>query len=649
MAGTDRAKTLAAKPEDSEPSEQEKQADHAAQRKRWLPLSLGALGIVYGDIGTSPIYALREAYLGHGAVAANAANLLGILSLILWSLILVISGKYLLYVMRASNNGEGGIIALVALLNPWHASPGSSRHVLMITGLFGACLLYGDGTITPAISVLSAIEGLETVTPAFEPYVVPITVGILIALFLLQSRGTGGIGKLFGPVMLIWFATLAALGIGGIVQAPQVLTAVNPLLGVEFLLTHQLAGFLVLGTIFLVVTGGEALYADMGHFGINPIRIAWFGLVLPALVLNYFGQGAALLANPDIKQPFYELAPNWAMIPLVVLATIATIIASQAVISGVFSLTRQAVQLGQLPRMNIVQTSRKEYGQIYIPTVNWMLMIATIALVVGFGSSSNLAAAYGVAVATDMVITTILAFFVARRFNWHPLAAALMTVLFLTIDLAFAGANYFKIPDGGWYPLVIAALLFIVMSTWRGGRNLLKMRLHQDTAPIEDFIAHVEQESPRRLRGTAVFMTANKPQTPPMLYRHLEHHEVLHKQVVLLTILTEDVPRVPASERLQIEEYGQGFYRVIASYGFMQTVNVPVVLKFCGEFGLDINPDNVTYYVGRETLIPSADVPGMMLWREKLFAYLSRNSARATAFYAIPHERVVELGIQVEL
>ncbi len=645
MAGNDREKSLAAKPEDSEPSESKKQA----REKRLLPLSLGALGIVYGDIGTSPIYALREAFHGHDAVSTNANSLMGILSLILWSLLIVISAKYLLYVMRAGNKGEGGIIALVALINPWRASPGSSRHILMITGLFGACLLYGDGTITPAISVLSAIEGLETLTPAFKPFVVPITVGILVALFLLQQRGTGGIGKLFGPVMLVWFAVLAALGVSGIVQAPQVLAAVNPWLGISFLASNGLGGFLVLGTIFLVVTGGEALYADMGHFGIKPIRYAWFGLVLPALVLNYFGQGAMLLSNPDMEQPFYQLAPGWAKIPLVALATVATIIASQAVISGVFSLTRQAVQLGQLPRMNIVQTSREEYGQIYIPTVNWLLMTATIALVIGFGSSSNLAAAYGVAVSTDMVITTILAFFVARRFNWHPLAAALMTVGFLAVDLAFAGANLFKIPDGGWYPLVIAALLFVVMSTWRGGRQLLAKRLSDDTEPLEDFLGRVKQESPRRISGAAIFMTANKPRTPPMLFRHLEHHEVLHETVLLMTIITEDVPRVPASDRLEIDDLGQGFHRVTVHYGFMQNVNVPVALKLCGEFGLDVELDEATYYVGRETLIPSADVPGMMLWREKLFAFLSRNSARATAFYGIPHERVVELGIQVEL
>ena len=645
MAGNDREKTLAAKPEDSEPSE----ADKEDRQKRWLPLSLGALGIVYGDIGTSPIYALREAFHGHDAVSANSANLLAILSLILWSLLIVISCKYLLYVMRASNKGEGGIIALVALVNPWRAAPGSSRHILMITGLFGACLLYGDGTITPAISVLSAIEGLETITPAFKPYVVPITVGILIALFLLQKRGTGGIGKLFGPVMLVWFGVLAALGVSGIVQAPEVLVAVNPLLGLSFLANHGLAGFLVLGTIFLVVTGGEALYADMGHFGVKPIRYAWFGLVLPALTLNYFGQGAMLLSNPDMQQPFYELAPEWAMISLVALATVATIIASQAVISGVFSLTRQAVQLGQLPRMNIVQTSREEYGQIYIPTVNWLLMIATIALVIGFGSSSNLAAAYGVAVSTDMVITTVLAFFVARRFNWHPLAAGLMTAGFIVVDLAFAGANLFKIPEGGWYPLVIAALLFIVMSTWRGGRQLLAKRLQDDTEPLEDFIERVKHEMPRRLPGAAIFMTANKPRTPPMLFRHLEHHEVLHETVLLMTVVTEDEPRVPASERLEIEDLGEGFHRVTARYGFMQDVNVPVALKLCGEFGLDIELDKATYYVGRETLIPKADVPGMMFWRENLFAFLSRNGARATAFYGIPHERVVELGIQVEL
>lgn len=643
MTTSDKNNSLGKKPEEKD----DKQEDPS--NKRVTALSLGALGIVYGDIGTSPLYALREAVHAHAGINPIGPHILGILSLILWSLLIVISLKYLVFVMRASNNGEGGIIALVALINPWKAKTGSRRYLLMLLGLFGACLLYGDGTITPAISVLSAIEGLEVATPAFKPYIIPITVCILLALFVFQKRGTGGIGAVFGPIMLVWFLVIGGLGLVGIMQEPGVLAAVNPAYGVGFLLDNGMTGFLVLGTVFLVVTGGEALYADMGHFGLLPIRLAWFVLVLPALALNYFGQGALMLQNPEVSQPFYELAPQWAMYPMVALATVATVIASQAVISGVFSLTRQAVQLGQLPRMKIVQTSRKEYGQIYIPAVNWLLMLACIGLVLGFQSSGALAAAYGVAVSTDMVITTVLAFFVARRFGWHIAVTAVMAAGIIVVDLAFAGANLFKIPDGGWYPLVVAGLLFLVMTTWRSGRNLVAQQLEKDTEPLEDFIARIKQEQPRRVEGAAVFMTASSPKTPPMLLHHLKHNQVLHEQVVLLTIRTADVPRIPASERLEIENLGQGFHRVIAHYGFMQNASAPVALKLCGEFDLEIDMDEVTYYVGRETPIPSEEVPGMMIWRERLFAFLSRNAARATAYYEIPPERVVELGIQVEL
>lgn len=617
-------------------------------RRRSLPfLSLAALGIVYGDIGTSPIYALREAFYAHGEIGIQKANIYGVLSLMFWSLIIVISIKYLTVVMRASNHGEGGIIALVALLNPWKTEKTSRRHVLMLLGLFGAALLYGDGTITPAISVLSAIEGLQVATPAFEPYVVPITIAILIGLFLIQKRGTAAVGAFFGPVMLLWFVTLSVLGLAGIWREPAVLAAINPAYAWTFFAANGGAGFLVMGTVFLVVTGGEALYADMGHFGIAPIRLAWFVVVLPGLLLNYFGQGALMLGAPQTRQPFYELAPDWALYPVVLLATLATVIASQAVISGVFSLTRQAVQLGQLPRLRIVQTSRESYGQIYIPFMNWVLMAATIGLVIGFKSSDRLASAYGVAVSMDMVITTVLAFFVAYRWRWFPRLAGTTALVLLLIDLSFFGANIFKIPDGGWYPLVVAALIFLLMATWRTGRTLVGRHLTDDNQPLERFVDNLDDDF--RIDGTAVFMTGAGTRTPPMLLHHLRHNRVLHRQVILLTVHTRDIPRVPAAERLTIDTLGHGIYRLQVFYGFMQAANVPVALRFAEEFGLEIDPDQTTYYVGRETLIPSAEVPGMMVWRERLFAFMSRNAVSATSFYQIPTDRVVELGIQIEL
>jgi KUP system potassium uptake protein len=623
--------------------------DENGKSHQSLPfLCLAALGIVYGDIGTSPIYALREAFYSHDGISVVPANIFGVLSLLFWSLIIVISIKYLAVVMRASNNGEGGIIALVALLNPWKTEKKSRRYILMLLGLFGAALLYGDGTITPAISVLSAIEGLEVATPAFKPYIVPITIAILIGLFLIQKRGTAAVGSLFGPVMMVWFVVLGLLGINGIIHHPSVFAAINPTYAISFFADNGLAGFLVLGTVFLVVTGGEALYADMGHFGLAPIRLAWFFLVLPALLLNYFGQGAMMLENADITQPFYQMAPDWALYPVVGLATLATVIASQAVISGVFSLTRQAVQLGQLPRLNIVQTSHESYGQVYIPFMNWILMFATIGLVLGFRSSSNLAAAYGVAVSMDMVITTILAFFVAYRWGWFPRTAGAIAVALLIVDLAFLGANMFKVPDGGWYPLLVAGVIFFIMGTWRRGRELVGRQLQSDTEPLDEFIESLDQ-LPMRIDGTAVFMTEATSKTPPMLLHHLRHNRVLHEQVILLTVNTLDVPRVPAADRLKIDDLGHGVYRVQVYYGFMQASNVPVALRFAGEFGLEVDLDQTTVYVGRESLIPTSEVPGMMVWREHMFAFMALNATRATSYYRIPPERVVELGIQIEI
>ena len=612
-------------------------------------LALAALGVVYGDIGTSPIYALRQCFYGANPVPPTRADVLGILSLIVWALILVVSLKYLMFVMRGDNKGEGGIIALVALLNPWHAKPGSVRNVLMLLGLFGGALLYGDGTITPAISVLSAVEGLKVATPAFEPFVLPLTIAILIGLFAVQKRGTAKIGRLFGPVIGLWFIVIAALGIRGIAMHPDVLVAFYPGYAAHFLLSRGHSAFLVLGAVFLVVTGGEALYADMGHFGARPIRIAWFALVLPALLINYFGQGALILSGRSAAhQPFYDLAPAGSIYALVILACAATIIASQAVISGAFSLTRQLVTLGRLPRLNVVQTSPEERGQIYIPSINWMLMLATIGLVLSFRSSDALAAAYGIAVSATMVITTTLAYFVARRFHWNALLTAAICLSFLVIDLAFFSANLYKVADGGWYPITVAVCVFTVMSTWARGRHLLLGHLAEQTQPLEEFVKRVAEDKPFRIPGTGVFPTADDA-TPPRLLHHLDRHKVLNEQVVLLTVLTLDVPWVSASERVEVTCIAHGIYRVLVRYGFMQAPDVPAALGLCRPLGLDIDLRQVTYYVGRETMIPSRAVSGMSLWRERMFAFLSRNAMRATAFYRLPPEDVVELGFQVEI
>jgi KUP system potassium uptake protein len=623
---------------------------HHDAGSRILLLSLSALGIVYGDIGTSPIYALRECFHGSHPFPPTESNILGVLSLIFWALMIVISLKYLLYVMRADNHGEGGILALLALLAPWKNHSRKSRLLLFI-GLFGAALLYGDGAITPAISVLSAVEGLEIAAPGLKPYVLPITIAVLVLLFRFQKRGTSRIGIIFGPVMLLWFAILATLGISWIVRAPQVLAAINPAHGFVFFIHNGWRGFVVLGAVFLVVTGGEALYADMGHFGRFPIRLAWFALVLPALLLNYFGQAALILLHPEqAHQPFFNLAPDWALYPLVLLATCATVIASQAVISGAFSLTRQAVQLGQCPHVHIIQTSQGEIGQIYIPSVNWLLMFVTISLVFGFGTSSKLAGAYGVAVTTTMVITVVLAYFVAvGTWRWHPAMAGLVTILFLTVDVAFFGANMLKIGSGGWFPLAAGGIVFTMMATWRRGKEILTQRYEEAMEPLESFLLRIAENPPLRVPGTAVFMVKRIPGTPPQLLHHLAHNQVLHEQVILLSVVTREVPRVSAEKRLEVIKMEQGFSQVIVNYGFMQSPHVPVALRECESFGLKVNLDTVSYYLAHETLIPSLKQRGMMLWREKLFSFMTRNALPATDFFRIPPERVVELGIRIEI
>jgi KUP system potassium uptake protein len=618
---------------------------------RVLSLSFLALGIVYGDIGTSPLYAMRECFYGSHPVALTPGNILGVLSLIFWSLVIVVTIKYHVYVLRFDNRGEGGILALMGLVGMVKTLGPKVRRTLLILGVFGAALLYGDGIITPAISVLSAVEGLEVATPLFRPYVSPLTIIVLVILFFFQRRGTAGIGAVFGPVMLVWFSTLALMGIRGILWHPSVLFALNPWHAVRFFLENGGHGFLVLGAVFLVTTGGEALYADLGHFGEKPIQIDWFSIVGPSLVLHYFGQGALLIRNPAAAHnPFYLLAPKWALYPLVGLATIATVIASQAIISGVFSLTRQAIQLGYLPRMEIVHTSRAEIGQVYMPWVNWALMVATIALVIGFRSSTNLAGAYGVAVSTTMIITTLLAYVVARELlGWSVALAGAITAAFLFCDIAFLAANLFKIADGGWFPLLVATIVFTVMTTWRRGRQILNARLHDGALSPEDFVASIRGRSPVRVPGTAVFMHRSREVIPSALLHSLKHYKALHKNVILLTVLAEEVSHLRDDERMQFEELGEGIYRVTGRYGYMEEPDIPALLaRVSDEHALPTPPMDTTYFLGRETLIVTDRPSGMVKWREKLFASMTRNAESASRFFRLPPNRVVELGAQIE-
>jgi len=616
----------------------------------WL-LCLTALGVVYGDIGTSPLYAVRECFFGSHRVPVTHANVLGVLSLIFWALVIVVTLKYHVYVLRADNHGEGGILALMALVHSVLKERKGAKYFLLTTlGLFGAALLYGDGMLTPAISVLSAVEGLEIATPFFNPYVVPITIIVLISLFLFQRRGTAEVGAVFGPVILLWFSTLAVLGFLKIIQHPAVLAALNPVYAYRFFILNGFHGYLVLGAVFLCATGGEALYADLGHFGEIPIQIDWFCIVGLSLILNYFGQGALLLQHPEAaRNPFYLLAPTWALYPLVILATAATIIASQAVISGVFSLTRQASQLGYTPRVSIVHTSAREIGQIYIPGANWGLMLATIAIVLGFKTSSSLAAAYGVAVTSTMIITTILSYFVARHlWHWNVLLALLVTAGFLFVDLAFFGANVIKVAQGGWFPLLVGLLVFTLFTTWKRGRELLAQRLQEGIFPLRDFIKDVAGNGFTRVPGTAIFLNSDQNGTPIAMLHNIKHNMVLHQRNVMVTIITEEVPHVSKKERLEFEDLGEGFYKMVVRYGFMEDPNVPDVLKALKHHGLDLEPNKATYILSRNTLIPSKH-PGMALWREKLFGFLTRNASRPTEFFRLPPNRVVELGMQIEI
>lgn len=616
-------------------------------------LTLGALGVVYGDIGTSPLYAFKECFAGMKPLEPSRDNVLGILSLIFTSLILIVSVKYLGAVMRASNKGEGGILALMALAFPERSEKTTRRRAVLVgLGVFGAALLYGDGIITPAISVLSAIEGINVATPALEHFIIPLTIVTLVGLFAAQRWGTGQVGAVFGPVMIIWFVVIGILGIGGIMKYPEVLFSLNPWRGIQFIFQGRWQGFVALGSVFLAVTGAEALYADMGHFGVRPIRIAWFAIVLPGLFLNYLGQGALMLHDPiaeNIANPFYRLAPHWALYPLVGLSTAATVIASQALISGAFSLTLQAVQLGYLPRIAVKHTSSQERGQIYMPQVNWFLLLACIGLVLGFGSSTNLASAYGIAVTLTMITTTVLFYFAARRlWNWSAWYAGIVCGLFLILESVFFAANLLKVFHGGWFPLAIGMVIFTLMATWKRGRFLIWEKLRPAAMPLEMFLEGDTVHKIARVPGTAVFMSGNPEGTPIALLHNLKHNKILHQRNLLLTLVTEEVPQVNPAQRYQVEKLGSGFQRIIAHYGFMEEPNVPELLAAAPIDGAPFNLHNTTFFLSREA-VALAKSKRMSLWRQWLFAVMSRNAQSANSFYRIPPNRVIELGMQIEI
>jgi KUP system potassium uptake protein len=619
--------------------------------RRLVILSLTALGVVYGDIGTSPLYTLKEAFAERHGLVPTGPNVYGVMSLVIWTIILVVVVKYLVFILKADNHGEGGVLALLALvLQRQHRTDDRRRRaVFIILGVFGCALLFGDGLITPAISVLSAVEGLEIVAPPLSHVVVPTTIGILLLLFMAQRLGTGKVGRAFGPVTLLWFVVIGVLGLVHIVQAPRVLAAINPLYAARFLASHGSIGFVSLGGVFLSVTGAEALYADMGHFGRRPIRLAFVTLVLPALLLNYLGQGALLLRDPRaIESPFYLLAPRWALYPLLVIATLATIVASQALISGVFSLAQQAMQLGFIPRMTIVHTSEREHGQIYVPQINTALAAGTLLIVAGFKSSDALGAAYGIAVTGTMGITTLLFAVVARsRWGWSRWRVAGLTVFFLVFDLAFLGANALKIMQGGWVPLVIALGVLTLMTTWKLGREVLHGIMKSGSLPVELLLGEITRRPPPRVSGTAVFLTSDAEGASVVLLHHLKHNKALHEQIVLLSVLPTDVPYVKDAERLEVKELGQGFFRVLVHTGFMETPNIPELLAVCAEKGIRARPMETSYYLGREMLIPTGS-SRMAKWRKRLFIVMSRNAQSAARFFGLPSNRVVELGAQIE-
>jgi KUP system potassium uptake protein len=617
--------------------------------KKLGALTFGAIGIVFGDIGTSPLYALKECFKpGHGVVVTEA-TVFGILSLMFWAVVALVTVKYLVLMMRADNKGEGGILALTSLAQRC-VPAGKTRWLITALGMFGAAMFYGDSIITPAMTVLSAVEGLEKLNPSFGKFIIPISIGILVALFLVQRKGTTTIGRFFGPIMVLWFVMLAGLGIAQIAQNPKILMAINPIYSFEFLFTHKFIAFVTLGAVVLCVTGGEALYADMGHFGKKPIRCGWFTLVWPALILNYFGQGALLLANPEaVSNPFYSMMPNWLLAPMIVLATAAAVIASQAVISGAFSLTRQAIQLGYLPRFAIKYTSDKEYGQIYVPFVNWALLIGVISLVVGFKNSDNLAAAYGIAVTLTMLIDTLLLFVIMTSvWKWNRLVAIALTTVLLLNDVSFFLACALRVAEGGWVPLLVGISIFTIMSTWRRGREILRNNLNQGSMPMQLFIDSMAESTTPRVPGTGIFLTGNPEGVPNSLLHNLKHNKVLHERVVLLSVVVEDIPFVPKEDYVWIENMKHGFWRVTGHYGFKENPDIPTMLQDCSLQFMHFEMMETSFFVNRETLIATPG-GGMAIWREHLFVWMSHLAAKASDYFRIPANRVVELGSQVEI
>jgi len=623
---------------------------HETQRASLPALTLAALGVVFGDIGTSPLYALKEGMSPAHGIPISEASIYGVLSLITWTLTLVVSIKYALLVMRADNHGEGGMLSIMSLASKGLPADSRRRLAIISLSLVGAALFYGDSVVTPAISVISAVEGLEVISPAFSHFVLPIALIILFLLFFAQKLGTGRVGKFFGPVTILWFSSLAAVGVYQIAQHPSVLVALSPVYAIKFIISDPFKSFILLGSVFLAVTGVEALYADMGHFGRKPLRIGWFFVVFPALLLNYFGQGALLIYNPAaIVNPFYLAVPEWGRIPMVLLATAATVIASQATISGAFSLTTQAMKLGYCPRMRVLYTSATEKGQVYVPFINWAVFVLVVLLVLVFKTSSNLAAAYGIAVAGTMAVTSIMVSIVAVRiWKWKPVAYLPMMAVLLVIDAGFLSSNLLKIPDGGWFPAVLGLIIYMLLITWKTGRRLVAMRLATDSLPLIPFIESISIAPPHRAMGTSVFMTTTPNVLPHALLHNLKHNQVLHEQVVLLTVQTEEVPRVNAARRVDVELLDAGFVQVIAHVGYQDDVDIEAILKSCEMRGMHVEPMLTSYFLSRENVIPT-DIPGMALWREHLFVWMYKNGARASDFFRIPANRVVELGTQVEI
>ena len=622
--------------------------EHGSHRESLGTLAIGAIGVVFGDIGTSPLYALKESFVGHHPLAVDQPHIFGVISLMFWTMMLIVTIKYVFIVLRADNKGEGGSLALLALIR---RRLGESRWnpVIVVLGIVATALFYGDAIITPAISVLSAVEGLTVVHEGFAQWVIPIAIGILVGLFSIQSHGTAAVGRLFGPVIIVYFVVLALLGAVSVAQTPEVIVALSPVHAVNFFLINPALAFLALGSVVLAVTGAEALYADMGHFGRKAIMISWLYIAFPCLLVNYLGQAALLMRQPEtIESPFFLLAPEWARLPMVVLATLATIIASQAVISGAYSVSQQAVQLGYLPRIRILHTSAKAAGQIYVPLVNWGLLVMVIALVLGFRSSSNLAAAYGIAVTGTMVITAcMLGVLTFAVWKWHPLLAGAGTLVFLAIDGLYFASNVTKIPDGGWFPLLVAVIVFIVLTTWATGRTIMRARLDEDSMPVDLFLKSVA-ERVRRIDGTSVFLASTTEGVPPALLHNLKHNHILHERVVILTVLTEGLPHIPAQQRAEVKALGQGFYRMILRYGFMDEVDIPAALANEDRAGGPFLPMQTSYFLSRQTLIPSSR-PGMAIWREQLFAWMVRNAQSAMEFFKLPTNRVIELGSQLEI